>query len=469
MYILTIDLGTTNFKIFLWNREGKIIFKKFFPTPFNKDYSISPFILKNYLDKTFEILENRRKKLVGIAISGMGESGLLIDYHGNPLTDIFSWLDIRGEKEIKILEKIGKDRIFEITGLKISPKYSLAKILWVKENLRDLWRKRYKWLNVVDYLNYILTGNFITDYTLASRMLLFDIKNKTWSKEIIDLCNLDISLLPCINSAGNIIGEILPSWQEKYSLPAVPVILGGHDHPIGSISLSLSYKVLLDSWGTAEALFLSIPFPLLNKDIGKKGFSVGYIFKENYYLIAGIHFSGGIRNWIKEKLKWNIPRSFDKPTNIFFFPYILGRNIPFPNPNTKGVFYGIDINTEISELKKSIWEGVFFETKIIIEELRGLGFPIEKIIICGGMTRYKNLLELKSNILNIPLLISKDRELTSKGTAYLVAKRVFPQEFQKYFLVNEFDKILPSFKSRLYQEKFEKYKELANKVFRENF
>lgn len=469
MYILTIDLGTTNLKAFLWNKEGKKIFKKFFPTPLDRDYCISPFILKNYLENIFENLGERRKKLIGISISGMGEAGLLIDSKGNPLTNIFSWLDPRGEEEIKILKKIGEDKIFEITGLKISCKYSLAKILWIKKNSKDIWKKRYKWLNMVDYLNYLLTGKFITDYTLANRMLLFDIKKRTWSKEILDLCDIETSILPDINPAGTIIGEILPYWQEKYYLPAIPIILGGHDHPIGSISLSLSDKILLDSWGTAEAFFLSTSFPLLDKNIGKKGFSVGYIFEEKYYIIAGIHFSGGIRKWVKEKLKWSIPKNFDKPTNIFFFPYIMGRNIPSPNPNLKGLFYGININTEISDLKRAIWEGIFYETKLIIEEFKNLGFPIEKIIICGGMTRYKNLLRLKSDILNIPLLISKERELTSKSSAYLVAKNVFSQEIYKNFLNNEFNEIFPSTKVNLYLNKFEKYKELLTKIPQENF
>ncbi|MCX7846385.1 MAG: FGGY family carbohydrate kinase [Dictyoglomaceae bacterium] len=469
MYILTIDLGTTNLKVFLWNKEGKIIFRKIFPTPFNEDYSISPFILKNYLEAIFDSLEKKRKKLIGIVISGMGEAGLLIDSKGNPLTNIFSWLDSRGEKEIKILENIGKDKIFEITGLKISSKYSLAKILWVRENLKDVWKKRYKWLNAVDYLNYLLTGKILTDYTLANRMLLFDIKKRNWSLEILNLCNLDLSILPEIQPAGRIIGEILPYWKEKYSLPDTPVILGGHDHPIGSLSFSLSDKILLDSWGTAEALFLSTFFPLLNKELGKKGFSIGYIFEEKYYLIAGIHYSGGIKNWIKKNLKWNIPKNFDKPTNIFFFPYILGRNIPSPNPNVKGMFYGIDINTKISDFKKAIWEGIFYETKIIIEELKSLGFPIEKIIVFGGMTRYKNLLELKRDILNIPLLISKEREITSKGSAYLVVKNLLPKEIYNNFTNNEFNELHPSSKSKLYQEKFQTYKELTSKIFQVNF
>lgn len=464
MYILTIDLGTTNFKVFLWNKEGKIIFKKFLPTPLDKDYSISPFILKNYLENTLEGLGKMVKKVMGISISGMGEAGLLIDSTGKPLTNIFSWLDTRGEKEIKTLEDIGKDRVFEITGLKISPKYSLAKILWVRENLKDLWKKRYKWLNAVDYLSYLLTGKIVTDYTLANRMLLFDIRKRDWSKEILDLCDLESSLLPGINSAGSIIGHLLPYWQEKYSLPPIPVILGGHDHPIGSLSLFLSNKILLDSWGTAEAFLLSTSYPLLDREIGRKGFSVGYFFEEKYYIIAGIYFSGGIRKWIKEKLKWHIPKSFNEPTNIYFFPYILGRNIPFPNPNVKGIFYGIDINTNILDFKRAIWEGIFYETKIIIEEFKNLGFSIEKIIVSGGMTRYKNLLELKSDILNIPLLISKERELTSKSSAYLVAKSIYPYEIQKNFLNNEFKEIYPSSKSQSYQGKFQVYKELIAKI-----
>jgi xylulokinase len=463
MYILTIDLGTTNFKAFLWNKEGKITFKMVFPTSLEEDYSISPFILKNYLEKVFEELKG--KKILGISISGMGEAGLLVDSFGNPLTNIFSWLDPRGEKEIKILEELGRDKIFEITGLKISPKYSLAKILWTRKNLKDVWERGYKWLNAVDYLNFLLTGEIVTDFSLGSRMLLLDIEKKNWSLEILNLCNLNASLLPSLKPCGSIIREILPYWQKSYNLPPIPVVLGGHDHPIGSLSLSLNEKTLLDSWGTAEAFFLSTSYPLLSKEVGEKGFSVGYISEDKYYLIAGIHFSGGIRKWVKEKLEWSIPNNFNKPTNIYFFPYILGRNIPSPNPYIRGMFYGINMNTKISDLKRAIWEGIFYESRIIIEELNNLGFNIERIIISGGMTRYKNLIRLKADILNIPLLVSKERELTSKGSAYLVAKNIFSKEIQKNFLTCDFYELTPSEKALDYQKKFQEYKELLEKFF----
>jgi len=465
MYILTIDFGTTNLKAFLWNKEGKIIFRKIVFTPLNEDYSISPFFLKKYIEDIFKDLGNKIRKIKGISVSGMGEAGLLIDSYGNPLTNIFSWLDMRGDREIKILENIGRDRIFEITGLKISPKYSLAKILWIRENLKEIWMKRYKWLNVIDYINYLLTGRIMTDYTLANRMLLFDIKNKNWSSEILNLCDLDISLLPDIYPAGSIVGELSFYFQKEFSIPSIPVVLGGHDHPIASIPLFLDSKTLLDSWGTAEALLLSTNYPLLRKEIGEKGFSVGYIFENSYYLIAGIHFSGGIKKWLKENLKWSIPKYYNKPTNIFFFPYIMGRNITLPNPHLKGIFYGIDINTKILDLKKAIWEGVFYETKIIIEEIHKIGFNIEKIITVGGMVRYKNLLKLKSDVLNIPILISKEKELTSKGSAYLVAKNIFPKDIWNNFLDEKYDIILPSENNKLYVEKFNKYKELQNKFF----
>lgn len=288
MYI-TIDLGTTNIKIILWNEEGKILKKESISTPIERDKTINPLRLISTIEEITERFKKKYKdKIIGISIGGMAESGLLIDKKGRPLTPIYTWLDRRGEEELNILKKLSKERIFEITGLKINPKYSLAKILWIKNHHKDLWRDSYKWLNAIDFINYQFTGKPITDYSLASRMLLFDIRNKKWSEEILNLCEIPMEKLPEIKPAGSIIEE----KKQVY-------VLGGHDHPIGSLTLDLS-KTLYDSWGTAEALLINTNSPMLMESIRKSGYSVGYIWNDLYYVIAGIPYSGGIMKWIKK-------------------------------------------------------------------------------------------------------------------------------------------------------------------------
>jgi len=173
MYI-TIDLGTTNIKFVLWSSDGQIIAKRSIHTPIEKDKTINPLKLIEIIKEIIENFERKyRNEILGISVGGMAESGLLIDKNGNPLTPIYTWLDNRGEEELIILQKIGKEKIFEITGLKINPKYSLAKILWIKKHHKNLWKDSYKWLNAVDFINYHFTGRAVTDFSLASRMLLF--------------------------------------------------------------------------------------------------------------------------------------------------------------------------------------------------------------------------------------------------------------------------------------------------------
>ncbi len=408
MYI-TIDLGTSNIKIILWNEEGRILKKESISTPIERNKTINPLKLIKIIGEIVEKLKKRYKnKIIGISIGGMAESGLLIDKNGNPLTPIYTWLDNRGEEELNILKNLGKERVFEITGLKINPKYSLAKILWIKKNHEDLWKNSYKWLNAIDFINYHFSGKTITDYSLASRMLLFDIRNKKWSEEILNLCEIPMEKLPETKPAGSII-------EEKGQI----YVLGGHDHPIGSLTLDLS-KTLYDSWGTAEAILVHTKEPMLIESIRKLGYSVGCIWNDLYYVIAGIPYSGGIIRWIKEKLRFKFKINPTKASGILFFPYLMGKE----NRNSeivKAFLYGIDLNTSLKDVGQAIWEGVFFETKSIIESLKG-NFEIEKIIVSGGITRYKSLLQLKANILDMPLYISKEKELTSKGLALLISK-----------------------------------------------
>lgn len=446
---LTIDLGTTNIKIILWNKEGNVIKKYTFPTPLRRDNTLNPHTIIRIIQDLLENLEHKYKKRIeGIAIGGMGEAGLLIDKNGKPLTPIYTWLDQRGKEELEILNKLGKEKIFQITGLKINPKYSLAKILWIKKNYKSLWKDSYKWLNAIDYIYYHFTKKAVTDFSLGSRMLLMDIKTKTWSHEILNLCEIPIEKLPDLKPAGNIIEE------NKYYF-----VLGGHDHPIGSLALDLKDSIF-DSWGTAEALLIHTKEPVLEERIRTMGYSVGCIFENLHYIIAGIPYSGGIMKWMKEKLKLSPPLGLNKPTQILFFPYLTGKERHNNNEVIKAMFYGIDINTSMKDLKQAIWEGVFYEARSIVESFLNADININKIILAGGMTRYKTLIKLKANILRIPIYVSKERELTSKGLAYLMslALNSNPQNFkEKTFLIIEPDK-----NSNKYESLYSEYKKIKS-------
>lgn len=444
---LTIDLGTTNIKIILWSKEGKVIKKHTFPTPLLKDNTLNPLTLINLIVNFLETLNNSYKKRIeGISVGGMGEAGLLIDKNGKPLTPIYTWLDQRGREELEILNKLGKEEVFQVTGLKINPKYSLAKILWLKKKDKKLWKNSYKWLNAVDFIHYYFTRKAITDFSLGSRMLLMDIKTKNWSHKILNLCEIPIEKLPDLKPAGSIIEE------NKYMF-----VLGGHDHPIGSLTLDLENNIF-DSWGTAEALMIHTKEPILEESIRKLGFSVGCIFEDLYYIIAGIQYSGGIMKWMRENLKLNPSFIIDKPTQIFFFPYLTGKE-NINNMIIKAMFYGIDINTSIKDLKQAIWEGVFYEVRSILENLSKFNPNLNKIIIAGGMTRYKNLLQLKSNILGFPICISKEKELTSKGLAYLIS--VLNND-SNCFKEKNFKIIEPNKNSNKYENLYLEYKKLKS-------
>ena len=456
MYI-TIDLGTTNLKIILWNHKGKVEKKTIFPTPISSDHTIDPLRIIYYIDDFLSNLKAKYKKdIEGIAVGGMGEAGLLIDKAGNPLTPIFSWLNEKGKEEIKILENLGKKKIFYITGLKVHHKYSLSKILWLQKREKDIWVKAYKWINAIDFINFYLSKNLVTDYSLASRMLLFDINKKTWSEEILELCNISPEKLPDVKPTGSIIGEIDISIKNKFSLNTFPVILGGHDHPIGSLIYNLKNSIF-DSWGTAEAFVLHTEKPLLIETVRELGFSVGCI-KDFYYLIAGIHFSGGILRWMKDNMKWKLIIEEDTPTNVLFFPFLLGKDSSKFQENIKAIFYDIDLNTQIKDLIKAVWEGIFYESRNILESIENLGILIERIYLSGGMSKFKKIINLKANILNKPIYISKEKESTSKGLALLIAESV-NMEIAKNFRDSSFDIISPKF-SKIFEENYKKYKKI---------
>jgi xylulokinase len=172
---------------------------------------------------------------------------------------VIAWFDGRTQEQSKWwVEHVGDKRTSDITGLPVLPKFGMPKLLWIRQHAPEAWAATRHWLNIADWANYRLCGAIVTDHSLASRTMVFDLAARQWSDELLDAIDVPASMLGELVPSGEVIGAVHTDGSAATGLPVgLPVVSGGQDHVCAAYALGVTEPGhLLDSIGTAEALFL---------------------------------------------------------------------------------------------------------------------------------------------------------------------------------------------------------------------
>ena len=218
MLLVGIDIGTTNIKSIVFNPDGTKVSSVSRPTRTHyhgreiADYHPEE-IWKDVKDLLKELVTQcpYPEKIGALSIASFGESGLAVDGKGKPLAPSITWFDHRSNQVVEEWkDQVDEYEVFRITGMRIGSMSSLAKILWEKKNLPDVYRRIKKWLFVPSYIILKLTGEYRTDYSMATRSMLFDITKKAWSEKMCRLADIPIDLMPTAEPSGTPLGYITP-------------------------------------------------------------------------------------------------------------------------------------------------------------------------------------------------------------------------------------------------------------------
>lgn len=245
-------------------------------------------------------------RIAGIAAASMGESGVPRDASGAPTGEIIAWFDSRTHAQAEWLERtLGRDRVYERTGLFPKPIFGLCKMRWFKERAPGAYARTAAWLNVADYIAFRLSGKKATDYSLASRTLAFNIHRREWDREILGESGISPDLFAPALPGGADLGPVLPGAARETGLPETArVAAGGHDHVCGALAAgAVEPGALLNSIGTAEAVFLPLRRPSLTPELNAQGHTTGaHVASDRYYILGGIYTSGASVEWLREVL-----------------------------------------------------------------------------------------------------------------------------------------------------------------------
>lgn len=436
MYFIGVDLGTSSVKLILTDENLKIVktVSKEYPLYFPKDgYSEQDPAdwLKALKIGIKELTSDIDKdKVEAIGVGGQMHGLVVLDKNDNIIRNAILWNDGRTGKETKYLnEIIGRDKLSTYTNNIAFTGFTAPKILWLENNEKDNFDKIEKIMLPKDYVVYSLTGVHATDYSDASGMLLLDVKNKKWSKEMCDICHIKESMLPKLYESYDIVGNVSPKMLDEIGLKGdIKVIAGAGDNAAAAIGTGTSKEGKCNiSLGTSGTIFISSDKPVLDDNNALHSFCHA---NGKYHIMGCMLSAASCNKWfIEDILKTDdygketaaIKEDHLGENNVFFLPYLMGERSPLNDESARAVFFGMSMDTKREEMLQSILEGVAFAMKDQLEIAKNLGIDIKTSTICGGGVKTEIWKKIIANVLGIKLEILKYNEGPSLGACIMCA------------------------------------------------
>lgn len=477
MLYIGVDLGTSAVKLLLMNEAGHIekIVSREYPLSFpHSGWSEqNPY---DWYDKTLdglkELLSECDKSLVdGISFGGQMHGLVTLDAQDEVVRPAILWNDGRTTEETAYLnEQIGRERLTGYTANIAFAGFTAPKILWMQKNEPDLWAKVKKIMLPKDYLAYRLSGTFCTDYSDASGMLLMDVKNKCWSKEMMEICHVSREQLPDLYESFEVVGTLKKEIASELGVPeTVKVIAGAGDNAaaaVGTGTVGANHCNL--SLGTSGTLFVSSD----KFGVDEHNALHSFAHADGGYHLMGCMLSAASCNkwWMDEILKTKDYAGEQKgiqtlgENQVFYLPYLMGERSPHNNPNARAMFVGMSMDTTREDMTLAVLEGVAFGLRDSLEVARSLGIRIDSSRICGGGAKSLLWRQIIAAVMNVKLEIIESEEGPGYGAAILAAVGCGTFESVERAcekLVKVIDTVKPDPELvQKYEEKYQKFKQL---------
>lgn len=444
-YYLAVDIGTTNWKAAVFDEGGAMVSIARTPTVTYQDESgNSCYCAQEIWNAVSELCRSAQAqagvRVAAVSVASVAEAVVAVDRQGNVQGDVITWFDRRSFRQAERLkDELGAEYLYSVTGLDVNPIFSLPKILWIRENQPEVYEKTWKWLQIADYILFRLSGKAVTDYTLASRTLVFDVAKNQWSDEILNAVDVPKDMLPDVLESGTVLGHVTAQAAQETGLPAdAKVVVGGNDHPCGSVAAGiLGAKKILDSSGTAESFILvsSKDAPPPMRFGGQR--TCRFLEKDRFALWGGIVCSGrsfdcaydmlaaGLRQGPGPDYERVLPAVLEEKgmeKGILFYPHLRGAGAPYWEPRSCGSFVGLRDSHTPAMMLKSVMEGLSMQARMIVEmEEKFAGFQAERLCVIGGSSRNVQWQTIKANVLQKEIELCCEPEAVAQGAAMLAA------------------------------------------------
>ncbi len=446
-YLIGVDLGTSGTKTVIFDEEGRVLASETVEYPLYQPkngwaeqepldwWNASCTGIKAVLSKS---------GIDGHAVKGLGISGqmhglVMLDKNGDVLRRSIIWCDQRTAAECdEITQKVGRERLIQITANPALTGFTASKILWVRNNEPEVYEKCAHILLPKDYVRYMLTGEFATEVSDASGMQLLDVPARKWSDEVLSKLNIDKSLLAKVYESPQVTGTVSARASELCGLPAgTPVVGGAGDNAAaavgtGTVRDGIAFttlgtsgvvfahtdKISIDPLGRVHTFCCAVPGAWHVMGVTQAaGLSLKW-FRDNFCQ-AEIETAKGMEvdpYYLMDKEAEKIPIGCD---SLLYMPYLMGERTPHLDPDCRGVFFGLSARHTRQHLLRAVMEGVAYSQRDSVEVLRSMGVTIKDMLACGGGGTSSLWRQMLADVYGCPVKTVTSKEGPALGVAIL--------------------------------------------------
>ena len=433
MKIGGLDIGTTGCKLTVFDENGNQLGKAYRDYPVRRQVSGHEIDISTMMESVYAVIEEMAAQypdIGGIGVTSFGETFVMTNGAGEPLHTAMLYTDPRGAEECgSLVEKLGEARIAEITGLRPHEMYSISKMMWIKKHQPEVYAAAKRIHLIEDFVVWHLTRKAQIDYSLATRTMAFDIHTLNWSPEVFEAAGIDMKLMSEPVPTGTSAGTITLAAAQRTGLNKDCVIVSvSHDQVAAAVGAgAFDGAVAVDGAGTVECLtpiYDSIPeIPVMAKGY----FSVvPYVVPGKYVAYAFSYTGGALIQWCMEtfgkgETNESMEKAYgrDEPSGLLVLPHFAGAATPYMDTGSKGAVIGLTTATTAADIYRACMEGVAYEMRLNYDALQGSGVHFEKLNATGGGARSKLWMQMKADVLNLPITALKTVDAGTVGSAML--------------------------------------------------
>jgi xylulokinase len=493
--LLGIDIGTTGSKAVIFNEEGKVLASEYreYPLylPGEERCELEPQevwrAIKLVIQSTSGTVE-KSDPVGAVGISTLGDSVTPIDEEGNALArTVIGIADRRAVKQASwIVKYFGRKAVFERSGTPLHAFCTIPKVMWFRDRRSEIYNKTWKFTGWQEIIHLKMGLEAAMDYSLASHTVLMDIHSREFFHELLQIADISSEKFFPLKASNTIIGTIKRHVASELGLSVgTSVVTGGFDQACCALGAGvLDPEMAALTVGTVEAITgvtdrVSLDTLLLE---GNYGLSF-HVIKGLYIALALIITSGAVLRWYRDTLGVHeaqlakarnidpydmmIELTRDRPARVFVIPYFAGAGTPWLDSNQSGTIFGLKLDTDRAEILKGILDCLCYEVRLNLECLRSAGLSIKRLRAIGGGARSKRWMQLKADITGVPVETIKVTEAGCLGAAFLAGQSTGVYSSPKDILdITAVEQIFEPRNriSKVYEEPYQKYKELRTRL-----
>jgi gluconokinase len=432
-FILSVDIGTTSAKALVINQAGEVLATA-------REYYRTQQPQKDFFEQDPDQLYNAVRNIIreaatkvngavdGVCFSSAMHSLLVVDHTGAPVTQLMIWADLRSKQEAHDLIATNGQKIYEETGTPIHAMSPLCKIIWLRKNRLDIFKKTSRFIGIKEYIWFKLFNEFAIDHSVATATGLFNYSTKSWSRLALDAAGIDEGQLSTPYSVYKAAANLSEAKAKDLGLSAsVQWVLGASDGCLANLgSDAMDDRTLSLTIGTSGAVRKSVVkhFP------DKEGRTFHYLLDEKTFITGGATNNGAIlvqwfsENFLKEKVD---VKSFGERASavpagsegLIFLPYVLGERAPVYDPDASGVYFGIKQTHTVAHFMRALLEGVGYALYSIAEIVANNSGPFDQVIASGGFIKSPEWLQIIADIFGKEVIVRGTDDASALGAALM--------------------------------------------------